>query len=69
MFFFTDVVEGGAELFPIDERVEFRQKVVMFIDFFESVGVIEKSVLAGGLAQRATVYRKKAERRGVPPDD
>ena len=45
MFFFTDFMEKGTKHFPIDQRVEFGQKVVELVDFIESVFEVEETVL------------------------
>jgi hypothetical protein len=46
MFFLADFIEYGAEYFPIDQRVEFRQEVVELVDFIELRFEIEEAELS-----------------------
>jgi len=45
-FFFADFGEVGPKDFPIDERVEFRKKVVDLVDFVEMAFEVEEGELA-----------------------
>jgi len=57
MFLGVDFVENGTKHFPIDQRVEFGQKVVALVDFIELLFEGEEGVLTG-------VQGKKREGKG-----